>query len=165
MSEALAEALRRARNGIQDYLDDDTGTISLEIAQEEIDAALAAYDAAPAPSDGIAAGMRRAIAMCLETRDEALAESGPCSREIAAWMKGQADAILAAIPAAGAWEPPAGFFLLGGDARLRQCASDGCFQHVSYRMEIGGVGSEYCTPCAKKIAAQIPPAPAGEGEG
>lgn len=140
-----------------------------------------------------AEGMRRAAEMCLVTRDEALAESGHCSREIAAWMKGQADAILAAIPASapdddeanletpdfirgwnaamGAqgfevidpapapWTPPKGFFRLGGDARLRQCASDGCFQHVSYRMEVGGIGSEYCEHCAKNIAAQIAPLP------
>jgi hypothetical protein len=48
-----------------------------------------------------------------------------------------------------------GFFKLGGDARLRECAFDGCFQHVSYRLERDGVGSEYCEPCARKIAAMI----------
>lgn len=61
---------------------------------------------------------------------------------------------LRALAPEPAWTPPAGFFRLGGDARLRQCASDGCFQHVSYRVEFGGIGSEHCQPCAQKIAEQ-----------
>lgn len=49
-----------------------------------------------------------------------------------------------------AW--PEGFFKLGGDNRLRECASDGCHQHVSIRVERSGVGSDHCEPCARKIA-------------
>lgn len=68
--------------------------------------------------EGFAAGMRRAAEMCLETRDEALTESGLCSREIATWMKGQADA--ASAPQRPAWPgcqrpatPPAGQYSEG----------------------------------------------------
>lgn len=68
--------------------------------------------------------------------------------------------ILAAIqpdpepqPVAVAW--PDGFFVLpvGGGARLRECATEGCCQHCSIRVEHGGIGSDYCEPCARKIAA------------
>lgn len=51
---------------------------------------------------------------------------------------------------------PAGFFELRGDARLRECDTDGCYQHCSIRMERGGVGSDYCEPCARKIATPQP---------
>jgi hypothetical protein len=47
---------------------------------------------------------------------------------------------------------PQGFFPIGGDNRLRNCASEGCFQHVSIRVERSGVGSDHCEPCARKIA-------------
>lgn len=46
---------------------------------------------------------------------------------------------------------PSGFFRLAGDARLRECATEGCYQHVSFRIERDGIGSEHCEPCAKKI--------------
>lgn len=49
-----------------------------------------------------------------------------------------------------AW--PSGFFELGGDSRLRECASEDCHQHVSIRIERKGIGSEHCEPCARKIA-------------
>ena len=62
-----------------------------------------------------------------------------------------------------AW--PGGFFKLGGDNRLRECASDGCHQHVSIRVERSGVGSDYCEPCARKIADLLttPPVPPTKG--
>ena len=50
---------------------------------------------------------------------------------------------------------PDGFFRLGGDARLRECTTDGCFQCVSIRVELGGIGSDYCEPCAAQVAAMI----------
>ena len=62
-----------------------------------------------------------------------------------------------------AW--PGGFFKLGGDNRLRECASDGCHQHVSIRVERSGVGSDHCEPCARKIADLLttPPVPPTKG--
>jgi hypothetical protein len=60
------------------------------------------------------------------------------------------------LAARGLWvDWPQGFFRLGGDARLRECATDGCFQLVSIRMERGGIGSDYCEPCAAQVAAMI----------
>ena len=60
-----------------------------------------------------------------------------------------------------AW--PSGFFALSGDARLRDCATEGCGQHVSIRVERDGVGSEHCEPCARKIAATLAaPSPSQE---
>lgn len=64
---------------------------------------------------------------------------------------------------------PEGFFELSGDARLRTCATMGCGQHVSIRMERGGIGSDFCEPCARDIVSALhamppargtPPAPA-----
>lgn len=70
-------------------------------------------------------------------------------------------------PGAVAW--PSGFFPLSGDARLRECATEGCGQHVSIRIERDGVGSDHCEPCARKIAEFVDrpvqqAAPSGEGE-
>lgn len=48
-----------------------------------------------------------------------------------------------------AWPP--GFFVIGRRIDLR-CATENCGQTVSVRMELGGVGSDYCEPCARKIA-------------
>lgn len=62
-----------------------------------------------------------------------------------------------------AW--PQGFFTLRGDARLRECATDICSQSVSVRVELGGIGSDYCEPCARKIAEMNAPAPAVPVEG
>lgn len=76
-----------------------------------------------------------------------------------AWETGA----LIPAPAPAEQEPvawPDGFYPLSGDARLRECTTDGCHQHCSIRMECGGVGSDYCEPCARKIAGQIAhPAP------
>ena len=67
-----------------------------------------------------------------------------------------------AEPAPVAW--PSGFFAIGGDARLRDCATEGCGQHVSIRVERGGVGSDHCEPCARKIAAALAQSDAAGGE-
>jgi hypothetical protein len=82
----------------------------------------------------------------------------------AALAAGRAEAV--AAPAAEA-EPvawPSGFFAIGGDARLRDCATEGCGQHVSIRVERGGVGSDHCEPCARKIAAALAQSDAAGGE-
>lgn len=49
-----------------------------------------------------------------------------------------------------AW--PNGFFPLTGETLHMRCATEGCGQRVSMRLEIHGIGSVYCIPCAKKIA-------------
>ena len=91
----------------------------------------------------------------------------PFSGDVDAWaplapFDGSA---LVSAPAAEA-EPvawPSGFFVLGGDARLRDCATEGCGQHVSIRIERDGTGSEHCEPCARKIAATLAaPSPSQE---
>lgn len=60
---------------------------------------------------------------------------------------------------------PQGFFTLSGDARLRECATDICSQSAGVRVEFGGIGSDYCEPCARKIAEMNAPAPAVPVEG
>lgn len=49
---------------------------------------------------------------------------------------------------------PEGFFHIG---RLitERCASEGCGQTPSMRLEINDTGSYYCEPCARKIAAIV----------
>lgn len=78
----------------------------------------------------------------------------------------EARAALAPVPQEAPAEPvawPSGFFVIGGDARLRDCATEGCGQHVSIRIERDGVGSECCEPCARKIATLYArPVPAAE---
>lgn len=84
-----------------------------------------------------------------------------------AWMPLPGSALVSspaaeAEPAPVAW--PSGFFAIGGDARLRDCATEGCGQHVSIRVERGGVGSDHCEPCARKIAAALAQSDAAGGE-
>lgn len=43
------------------------------------------------------------------------------------------------------------WFPIGGDARLGQCATEGCGQHPSWRLESDDIGSDYCDPCRRKI--------------
>lgn len=43
------------------------------------------------------------------------------------------------------------WFALKGDERLGQCVSDGCGGQPTWRMEAGGVGSNYCSGCKEKI--------------
>lgn len=43
------------------------------------------------------------------------------------------------------------WFPIGGDARLGRCATEGCGQHPSWRLEVGNIGSDYCDPCRRKI--------------
>lgn len=51
-----------------------------------------------------------------------------------------------------AW--PEGFFKIERSF-ADHCASVGCHQIPSMRLDVGGVGSNYCEPCARKIAAII----------
>lgn len=39
------------------------------------------------------------------------------------------------------------WFNLKGDARLGRCASEGCGGQPTWRLEAGGVGSNYCSGC------------------
>ena len=43
------------------------------------------------------------------------------------------------------------WFGLKGDERLKQCASEGCGGQPTWRLEAGGVGSDYCSGCKDKI--------------
>lgn len=44
------------------------------------------------------------------------------------------------------------WFPLKGDARLtRRCATEGCGGQPTWRLEAGGVGSDYCPGCKAKI--------------
>lgn len=43
------------------------------------------------------------------------------------------------------------WFELRGDARLGRCASEGCGGQPTYRLESGGVGSDYCSGCKATI--------------
>jgi hypothetical protein len=63
---------------------------------------------------------------------------------------------------------PEGFFRVG---RLitERCATEGCGQTPSMRLEINDTGSYYCEPCARKIARivtkyPLPPPPKGADE-
>lgn len=62
--------------------------------------------------------------------------------------------------ASSQWEWPKGFFKIERSI-MDRCASDGCGQVPSIRMEHGGVWSIYCDPCARKIASLITLPPAG----
>jgi hypothetical protein len=50
------------------------------------------------------------------------------------------------------------WFELSGDMRLGECASEGCGQQPTYRLETGGIGANYCSACRAKIdrAAALP---------
>jgi len=39
--------------------------------------------------------------------------------------------------------------------RIQSCASEGCGRVATWRLESGGVGSEYCGECKRKIELQI----------
>lgn len=43
------------------------------------------------------------------------------------------------------------WFKLLGDARLDRCATDGCGGQPTWRLEAGGIGSNYCYGCKEKI--------------
>ena len=43
------------------------------------------------------------------------------------------------------------WFRLTGDERLGRCATEGCGQQPTSRLEHGGVGSNYCSACREKI--------------
>jgi hypothetical protein len=45
------------------------------------------------------------------------------------------------------------WFDLKGDDRLGRCASEGCGGQPTFRLEAGGVGSNYCGGCRAKIEA------------
>lgn len=46
------------------------------------------------------------------------------------------------------------WFELKGDARLGQCATEGCGGQPTSRLEVEGVGSNYCSGCRSKIARE-----------
>lgn len=43
------------------------------------------------------------------------------------------------------------WFALKGDERLGRCATEGCGGQPIYRLEAGGVGSNYCSGCQAAI--------------
>src|SRR4051812_3923943 len=59
------------------------------------------------------------------------------------------------------------WFELNGDARLGRCDSDRCGGQPTWRLEAGGVGSNYCSGCKEKIVTIKPradPPTKGQGE-
>jgi hypothetical protein len=49
------------------------------------------------------------------------------------------------------------WFELKGDARLGRCDSEDCGGQPTWRLEAGGVGSNYCSGCKEKIEQQREP--------
>lgn len=45
------------------------------------------------------------------------------------------------------------WFDLKGDERLGRCAGEGCGGQPTSRLEVGGVGSNYCSGCRNRIDA------------
>jgi len=43
------------------------------------------------------------------------------------------------------------WFKLQGDRRLDRCSTDGCGGQPTWRLESGGIGSDYCSGCKEKI--------------
>lgn len=43
------------------------------------------------------------------------------------------------------------WFELKGDSRLGRCASEGCGGQPTFRLESGGIGSDYCSGCKAQI--------------
>jgi len=65
-------------------------------------------------------------------------------------------AVRAALePAAPPKTWPEGFFHLTSDTLHLRCATEGCGQRVRARMEVEGIGSDYCEPCILKIIATV----------
>lgn len=48
------------------------------------------------------------------------------------------------------------WFMLGGDARLGQCATDNCGGQPTWRFEGSGIGSNYCPGCRERIRSTPP---------
>ena len=51
------------------------------------------------------------------------------------------------------------WFELKGDARLGRCATARCGGQPIFRLEAGGVGSNYCSGCRASIEATLPDEP------
>ena len=43
------------------------------------------------------------------------------------------------------------WFPLKGDQRLGRCATEGCGQQPTFRLEVDGTGSNYCSACRARI--------------
>lgn len=43
------------------------------------------------------------------------------------------------------------WFQLQGDRRLGACSTEGCGGQPTWRLEAGGVGSDYCSGCKEKL--------------
>ncbi len=53
------------------------------------------------------------------------------------------------------------WFNLSGDSRIGRCDTEGCGDAPTFRLEAGGIGSNYCSGCRAKIEATTrPPRPA-----
>lgn len=53
-----------------------------------------------------------------------------------------------------------GWFRLQGDARLGECATEGCGGQPTWRLEIDGIGADYCSGCRAAIRELRSAAPA-----
>lgn len=55
------------------------------------------------------------------------------------------------------------WFELRGDERLKRCMSEGCHGQQTWRLESGGIGSNYCSGCKENIQRlQCEPPDAGK---
>ena len=52
------------------------------------------------------------------------------------------------------------WFRIEGDGRLGRCDTEGCGCQPTFRLEYGGVGSNYCSGCRQKIEHQDEPSEA-----
>jgi len=69
------------------------------------------------------------------------------------------------VPGAPSAEPwPEGFFVIEPHNRVYNCASADCGQRVSIRMEHGGIGANYCEPCARKIVNTLRRSPSADDD-
>lgn len=49
------------------------------------------------------------------------------------------------------------WFKLQGDSRLGRCASEQCGGQPTWRLEAGGIGSDYCSGCKALIDGEAAP--------
>lgn len=49
------------------------------------------------------------------------------------------------------------WFKLLGDQRLNRCTSENCGGQPTWRLESGGIGSDYCSGCKEKITRIVDP--------
>ena len=165
MSDGMAEMQRRANVAMQEGLErswareKELATLRAEIERlnSELTDALTDLDSARQDNASLTEGF-----MTLRATNErlraALVKIDLLNTPLHGWSMSDLidqEIVASGIRAALAEEKqgwPEGFFKIERSV-MDRCASDGCHQIPSMRLEIDGVGSSYCEPCARKIAA------------